>query len=79
MTYVQYFSLCLREEGPRSVTAPCFGRPTFRNCHFIVGGLGGWGVGGGTAPSYPSLVLSLSPFGPDCMFDFFFGLVKGAV
>ena len=47
MTYVQCFILCLREEGPRAVTALYFGWPAFRNRHFV-----NWGrlAGGGTPP-----------------------------
>ena len=45
MTYVQCFVLCLREEGPRAVTALYFGWPAFCNRHFVI--FGGRGLGGG--------------------------------
>ena len=48
VTYVQCFVLCLREEGPRAVTALYFGWPAFRNRHFVIWGGGvAWGGGGG--------------------------------
>ena len=49
MTYVQCFVLCLREEGPRAVTALYFGWPAFGNRHFVIGG---GGAGGGTPPPH---------------------------
>ena len=42
--------LCLREEGPRAVTALYFGWPAFRNRHFVI-----WGGGGALYPSLTSV------------------------
>ena len=50
MTYVKCFVLCLKEEGPTDVIALYFGRPAFRNRHFVICRGGGGGLGGQVPP-----------------------------